>query len=414
MMKLALHWQIFIAIALAVPAGIFLDAPGAVSTYEFLGQLFIQSLKMLIVPLIVAAIISGMSSIGSEKGFARLSIKTLIYYTSTSLMAILIGLTIVNWIEPGIVDGAPAQHLLGLAEISDSHKAAVADKGSSDLLGIFLRMVPPNIVQAAAQGQMLGLITFALIFGFMMTQLQSKLREPMVLFWQGLNEIMMKMTHLIMRFAPIGVFGLIAKTTAQTGFEAIQVVAWFFLAVIIALALHSLVALPMILYFIGRMNPLKHLQAMSPAILTAFSTSSSAATLPKTMDCVQNRSGVSSKVSSFTLPLGATVNMDGTALYECVAAIFIAQAYGMELSFQVQFTVVIVALMTSIGVAGIPSASLVAIVLILSTIGLPLEAVGLILAVDRVLDMCRTSVNVFSDSCAAVMIAKSEGESPLS
>lgn len=369
---------------------------------------------MLIVPLIVAAIISGMSSIGSEKGFARLSIKTLIYYTSTSLMAILIGLSIVNWIEPGIVDGAPAQHLLGLAEISDSHKAAVADKGSSDLLGIFLRMVPPNIVQAAAQGQMLGLITFALIFGFMMTQLQTKLREPMVLFWQGLNEIMMKMTHLIMRFAPIGVFGLIAKTTAQTGFEAIQVVAWFFLAVIIALALHSLVALPMILYFMGRMNPLKHLQAMSPAILTAFSTSSSAATLPKTMDCVQNRSGVSSKVSSFTLPLGATVNMDGTALYECVAAIFIAQAYGMELSFQVQFTVVIVALMTSIGVAGIPSASLVAIVLILSTIGLPLEAVGLILAVDRVLDMCRTSVNVFSDSCAAVMIAKSEGESPLS
>lgn len=414
MIKLALHWQIFIAIALAVPSGIFLDAPGAVSTYEFLGQLFIQSLKMLIVPLIVAAIISGMSSIGSEKGFARLSIKTLIYYTSTSLMAILIGLTIVNWIEPGIVDGAPAQHLLGLAEISDSHKVAVADKGSSDLLGIFLRMVPPNIVQAAAQGQMLGLITFALIFGFMMTQLQSKLREPMMLFWQGLNEIMMKMTHLIMRFAPIGVFGLIAKTTAQTGFEAIQVVAWFFLAVIIALALHSLVALPMILYFIGRMNPLKHLQAMSPAILTAFSTSSSAATLPKTMDCVQNRSGVSSKVSSFTLPLGATVNMDGTALYECVAAIFIAQAYGMELSFQVQFTVVIVALMTSIGVAGIPSASLVAIVLILSTIGLPLEAVGLILAVDRVLDMCRTSVNVFSDSCAAVMIAKSEGESPLS
>lgn len=414
MIKLALHWQIFIAIALAVPAGIFLDAPGAISTYEFLGQLFIQSLKMLIVPLIVAAIISGMSSIGSEKGFARLSIKTLIYYTSTSLMAILIGLSIVNWIEPGIVDGAPAQHLLGLAEISDSHKAAVADKGSSDLLGIFLRMVPPNIVQAAAQGQMLGLITFALIFGFMMTQLQIKLREPMVLFWQGLNEIMMKMTHLIMRFAPIGVFGLIAKTTAQTGFEAIQVVAWFFLAVIIALALHSLVALPMILYFMGRMNPLKHLQAMSPAILTAFSTSSSAATLPKTMDCVQNRSGVSSKVSSFTLPLGATVNMDGTALYECVAAIFIAQAYGMELSFQVQFTVVIVALMTSIGVAGIPSASLVAIVLILSTIGLPLEAVGLILAVDRVLDMCRTSVNVFSDSCAAVMIAKSEGESPLS
>lgn len=229
------------------------------------------------------------------------------------------------------------------------------------------------------------------------------------MFWQGLNEIMMKMTNLIMKFAPIGVFALIAKTSATTGAEAIGIVGMFFLAVVIALGLHTFVLLPCVLG-IFKINPKKHFTNMSPALLTAFSTSSSAATLPKTMDCIQQNAGVSKKVSSFTLPLGATVNMDGTALYECVAAIFIAQAYGMELTFQVQFTIVLVALMTSIGVAGIPSASLVAIVLILTTIGLPLEGVGLILAVDRVLDMCRTSVNVFSDSCAAVMIAKSEGE----
>lgn len=413
-LKLALHWQILIAILLAIPAGIFLDQPGAVETYSFLGQLFIQGLKMLIVPLIASAIITGMSSIGNEKGFARLSVKTLLYYMSTSLVAIIIGLAVVNIMSPGLVNGEPARELIGLAELPEAKKEAVSGKGAGDILGIFLRMVPSNIVGAAAQGQMLGIITFALIFGFMVTRLKSDLRETMVKFWQGLNDIMMMMTDLIMKFAPIGVFGLIAKTTANTGIEAIQVVGWFFAAVIVALGAHTFVALPLVLLLWAKVDPRRHFQAMSPALLTAFSTSSSAATLPKTMDCVQNRAGVSKKVSSFTLPLGATVNMDGTALYECVAAIFIAQAYGLEMTFQVQFTVVIVALMTSIGVAGIPSASLVAIVLILTTIGLPLEGVGLILAVDRILDMCRTSVNVFSDSCAAVMIAKSEGESPLS
>lgn len=409
MKKVALHWQILIAIILAIPAGMFLNTASAIETYTFIGKLFIQALKMLIIPLIASAIITGMSSIGSEKGFARLSIKTLAYYTMTSLMAILIGLLVVNLMSPGLVDGAPAKELLGLAEISESKRAAVEGKSSGDLLGIFLRMVPPNIVNAAAQGQMLGLITFSLIFGFMVTRLESPLKENMEMFWQGLNEIMMKMTNLIMKFAPIGVFALIAKTSATTGAEAIGIVGMFFLAVVIALGLHTFVLLPCVLG-IFKINPKKHFTNMSPALLTAFSTSSSAATLPKTMDCIQQNAGVSKKVSSFTLPLGATVNMDGTALYECVAAIFIAQAYGMELTFQVQFTIVLVALMTSIGVAGIPSASLVAIVLILTTIGLPLEGVGLILAVDRVLDMCRTSVNVFSDSCAAVMIAKSEGE----
>ena len=181
--------------------------------------------------------------------------------------------------------------------------------------------------------------------------------------------------------------------------------------VLTALAVHVFVTMPLLLRMVAQVNPVRHYRAMAPALLTAFSTASSSATLPLTMDCVEKNAGVSNRTSSFVLPLGATVNMDGTALYECVAAIFIAQAYGLELSFATQFSIVLIALLTSIGVAGIPAASLVAIVVILSAIGLPAEGVGLILAVDRILDMCRTGVNVFSDSCGAVIIARSEGES---
>jgi Na+/H+-dicarboxylate symporter len=217
-----------------------------------------------------------------------------------------------------------------------------------------------------------------------------------------------------MKFAPLGVFGLVAKTVAGISPEQLDELAvslgTFTLSVLLALAVHVLVSMPILLAFIARVNPMLHYKAMMPALLTAFSTASSSATLPLTMECVQDNAKVSSRTSSFVLPLGATVNMDGTALYECVAAMFIAQAYGLELSFVTQFTIVLIALLTSIGVAGIPAASLVAITIILTTIGLPAEAIGLILAVDRILDMFRTSVNVFSDSCGAVIIAKSEGE----
>jgi len=223
-------------------------------------------------------------------------------------------------------------------------------------------------------------------------------------------EVMMLITDWVMKFAPIGVFALVAKVVASTGFGAFKPLALFFVTVLAALAVHFFVVMPLLLRVFGRVNPLRHYRAMAPALLTAFSTSSSSATLPLTLECVEKNAGVSNRTSSFVLPLGATINMDGTALYECVAAMFIAQAYGVELGFAAQFTVVMVALLTSIGVAGIPAASLVAISIILATIGLPAEAIGLILAVDRILDMCRTTVNVFSDSCGAVLIARSEGE----
>jgi Na+/H+-dicarboxylate symporter len=416
MMKLKLHWQILIALLLAVIAGSLAGSSAEFlgvrfySMFDFIGTLFLNALKMLIVPLVVSSIIVGIAGIGSGGAFGRLGLKTLLYYLTTSLFAILVGLVIVNTVAPGIVDGAPAKHLIGLSENISDVVAKVEGKGSGDLIGIFLRMVPTNVVAAAAEGQMLGLIFFSLLFGFFMTKIEEVYAEKMYNFWQGTFQVMMRITDWVMKFAPIGVFGLVAKVVASTGYAAFIPLAWFFFTVLAGLAVHFLVVLPLMLYFVGRVNPLRHYRAMAPALLTAFSTSSSAATLPLTMECVEKNAGVSNRTSSFVLPLGATVNMDGTALYECVAAMFIAQAYGIELGFVQQFTIVLMALVTSIGVAAIPSASLVAIAIILAAVGLPVEAIGLILAVDRVLDMCRTSVNIFSDSCGAVIIARRTGE----
>lgn len=416
MKKIKLHWQILIALLLAVIAGTLTGTDASLfgvtffSLYQFIGSLFLNALKMLIVPLIVSSIIVGIAGIGGSSSLGRLGGKTLLYYMTTSLIAILIGLTVVNIVAPGIVDGEPVKDMIGLTGDVDEIKGKVEGKGAGDVVDVFLRMVPTNIVSAAANGQMLGLIFFSLLFGFFLTKVQEAYAESLFNFWQGVYEVMMLITDWVMKFAPIGVFALVAKVVASTGFDAFKPLALFFITVVVALALHFFAVMPVLLRVVGRVNPWRHYRAMLPALLTAFSTSSSSATLPMTLECVEKNAGVSNKTSSFVLPLGATINMDGTALYECVAAIFIAQAYGIELSFATQFTIVMVALLTSIGVAGIPSASLVAISIILAAIGLPIEAIGLILAVDRVLDMCRTTVNVFSDSCGAVVIARTEGE----
>jgi len=416
---LPLHWQIMLALVLAVIAGSLSGETASLfgvnlySVYEFFGTLFLNALKMLIVPLVVSSIIVGMMGIGSGENLGRLGGKTLVYYALSSLLAILLGLLLVNLTTPGISNGEPIKDLIGLADMPSSLSEEVEGKGAADIVSVFLRMVPPNIVSAAADGQMLGLIFFSLLFGFFATRLSAKQTDVVQGFWQSVLDIMMHMTNWVMKFAPLGVFALVAKVAAVSGVDVFKPLAIFFFTVLAALALHAGGTLYLVLRYVAKVNPLLHYKAMSPALLTAFSTSSSSATLPLTMECVEQKAGVSNRVSSFTLPLGATVNMDGTALYECVAAMFIAQAYGLELSLTTQFIIVLVALITSIGVAGIPSASLVAITIILSTIGLPLEAVGLILAVDRVLDMCRTSVNIFSDSVAAVVIGRLEGETDI-
>lgn len=417
MLKIKLHWQILVAMGLAVLAGLVVGTEGGVlgvrfvDVFSFVGTLFLNALKMLIVPLIVSSIIVGIAGIGSGSGFGRLGAKTLGYYALTSLFAILIGLTLVNITEPGIVIGEPAREVIGLSADTDSVMEKVAGRDASDVVDVFLRMIPTNVVDAAANGQMLGLIFFSLLFGYFMTRLEERRQiDSLFGFWEGVFAVMMRITDAIMKLAPIGVFALVAKIVATTGLSAFAPLAVFFLTVIAALAIHMLVTMPLLLKFVVGVNPWRHFRAMAPALLTAFSTSSSSATLPVTMECVEKNAGVSNRTTSFVLPLGATVNMDGTALYECVAAMFIAQAYGLEMSFATQFTVVTLALLTSIGVAGIPAASLVAISVILAAIGLPAEGIGLILAVDRILDMCRTTVNVFSDSCGAVVVGRLEGE----
>jgi Na+/H+-dicarboxylate symporter len=417
--RLALHWQILIAMAIGAGCGALSGTEAGIGSlsfyaiYDFLGTLFMNALKMLIVPLIVSSLISGMAGFGPGNELGRIGVKTLGYYLLSSAIAILIGLFITNLIQPGIVDGKAAGELLHFDNSSTEVAgmlASVEQRGAGDFARLVLDMVPTNIVAAAVEGQMLGLITFSLLFGFFMTRIGGAEGDVVQRFWAGTFGVMMRITLLVMRFAPLGVFGLVAKTVAATGFAAFGPMLTFFITVVIALLIHFLVALPLLLWFVGRVHPYAHIKAMAPALLTAFSTASSSATLPVTMECLEKNSGVSNRVSGFVLPLGATVNMDGTALYECAAALFIAQAYGLDLTIGQQLAVVVTALLTSIGVAGIPAASLVAIGVILGVLGLPLEAIGVLLITDRVLDMMRTTVNIFSDSCGAVVIARSEGE----
>ena len=416
MFRLKLHWQILIAIVLAAIVGHLVGQDSGFlgvafyDVFDFVGTLFINALKMLIVPLIASSIIVGVAGIGSSGDLGRLGGKTLLFYAITTLSAILVGLVLVNTVQPGLVNGEPAQDLLALSADADTVAAKVGEKGAGDVVEIFLRMVPPNIIEAAANGEMLGLIFFSILFGFFMTRLGHETADPLFRFWDAVFHVMMRMTEWVMLFAPIGVFGLVARTVAKTGFDAAAPLIVFALTVLGALLFHAAVTLPSMLRMVAKVSPLALYRAIAPALLTAFSTASSSATLPITIDCVEKNAGVPNRISSFVLPLGATVNMNGTALYECVAAMFIAQAYGLELSFGVQFSIVVIALVTSIGVAGIPSASLVAIAIILSAVGLAVEAIGVLFVFDRVLDMARTSINILGDACCAVIVARLEGE----
>jgi proton glutamate symport protein len=436
MKRLATHWQILIALALATVTalamrGLFHGAAeesiqmrfvsGALETCRFVGDLFMRALKMIIVPLIVTAVVSGITGMKGVEGFGRLGMKTAAFYMASSLVAITMGLVVVNVIQPGLVDGKPNETIKAAfettgaaADQADKEKVEEAGKREGkDFLGIFKAMLPENVVDAASDnGQMLGVIVFSILFAIAATQLPGDAGDSVRHFFGAANEAMITVTRWIMAAAPIGVYALILPVVYETGGELFWQLGKYFFTVLLALGLHLFMVLPLALKYVGKVSPLAHFKAMRPAILLAFSTASSSATLPVTMRAVQDNAGVSKRVASFTLPLGATVNMDGTALYECVAVIFVAQVMGIQLGLGEQFFIVIAALLTSVGVAGIPSASLVAILLILKNSGIPGAemAVVTLLAVDRLLDMSRTAVNVFSDSCAAVIIGQSEGE----
>lgn len=403
MKKIALHWQILIALFAAVLFGIYFTS--YVGYISWMGTIFMRALKMIIVPLILTSVMSGVANLSSEDNLGKLGVKTISYYLFTSVLAIVTGLLLVNLIQPGV--GAD----IGLKESVEG-----LDKAKESFGSTLINIIPKNIFSALLNGDMLSIIFFALLAGYFITKLQGKHKDMLV---TGVNagfELMMKITEFIIRFTPYGIFGIVANTVAEQAgnadqlFSLVQQLGWYVLTVMLGLFIHFSVSLPLMLKFMGRINPFKHLGAMRIPLLTAFSTSSSSATLPLTIEAAEKNAGISNKTTSFVLPLGATINMDGTALYECVAVLFISQAYGIDLSIGQQVVVVATALLASIGAAGIPMAGLVMMSVVLSAVNLPQEGIGLIIAVDRILDMFRTTVNVWSDSCGAAIIAASEGE----
>ncbi len=399
MLRLQLHWQILIALILGVFYGIFIS--GHTGYIAWMGDLFLRALRMIIIPLVFSSIVTGITNIGNARNIGVLGIKTMAYYLSTSTLAILTGLFMVNIFKPGVN-----------ADIELTHEP-VLEVTEGTLGQTLLRIIPENIfLSFSDNNQMLSVIFFALLFGFFITRVDREHQPPLIDFFKALFEVMMKVTLFVIRFTPLGIFGLIAaRVAAQDNLMSLMQSMGIYMFVVIAgILIHIFVTLPLIVYFVGKEKPFRHFAAARTPLLTAFTTSSSNATLPLTMEAVKNNSGVSDKVSSFTLPLGATINMDGAALYECVAVIFIAQAYGIDLTVGQQVIVVLTSLLASVGSAGVPMAGLVMITIVLTAVGLPLEGVGLILAVDRIIDMFRTSANVWSDVCGAVIIAKTEGE----
>jgi proton glutamate symport protein len=398
-----LHWQILIAMLVGTIAGL-IGGDAVVPKVGWLGSLFIRLLKMVIVPLILTSIISGVAAVGGGRDLGRLFGKTLGYYVLSSTLAILAGLVVVNIIRPG--DGAV---------IAGSDKAEIPEVSTpSSPIDLILDIVPENIVAAAAKPDMLSVIFFSILMGMSIASLPDKPRIVLVDLFEAAFQAMMRLTSGVIRFAPIGVFGLITRVVGTSGLESFRALGLYMLTIFLGLTFHLLVTLPLLLLILGRIKPRIHFRNMAEPMAMAFSTSSSGATLPVTLDAVENKVGVSNRISSFVLPMGATVNMDGTALYECAGVLFIAQVLGVDLSIGQQLIVVLTALLASIGAAAVPSAGLVIIFIVLEAVNLrgpEVEAiVGAMLAVDRPLDMYRTVVNVFSDSAGAAIIARTEGE----
>ncbi|MFP4640483.1 MAG: dicarboxylate/amino acid:cation symporter [Guyparkeria sp.] len=411
---MALHWQILGALVAAFFVGSVFGTEAAGiplgNIYGFVGGLFLDALKMLIVPLITASIITGVASMGTAGGVGVMAGRTMLYYLFSTTLAVTTALLVMNLYQPGVSDGQPLSQSVELPPIGDEVSGRLEGQELSGFFNILREMVPANIVEAGADAQMLGLIFFSVLFGIALTRVTSPGQQVVKDFWAGVQDVMIQITHWVMRVAPIGVFALVAGVIAESGLSVLLPMLDFFVAVVLGLAIHALVVLPLVLWFVARRSPITFIRAIWPALLVAFSTSSSAGTLPVTLNALTQRAGVSRETASFVLPLGATINMDGTALYECAAVLFIAQAYGVDLSLSMQVLIVVLALVTSIGVAAVPSASLVAIALILGVLGLPAEAMGLLLVVDRLLDMVRTSVNVYSDATGAVVVARLRGE----
>ncbi|MHC4702182.1 MAG: dicarboxylate/amino acid:cation symporter [Planctomycetota bacterium] len=374
-------------------------AAGALAQLDFVGSMFIRLLKMIIIPLIVASLVSGVASLGDARSLGRLGGKTFLYYMCTTVIAVVVGLVLVNVVRPG--DRFDPERAPRTTMSTESEPPSI--------MSVLEDIVPENIVDAMARSNVLSVIFFSILLGAAIISVGDKAR-PLAAFFESLNTVVMKIVHWIMALAPIGVFALMGRMVGTLGLSVMKPLGFHMITVILGLAIHAFVVLPLLLRFFAKYSPLRFARNMFSAVLTAFSTASSSATLPITMECVEKNAGVSNRVASFVLPLGATINMDGTALYEAVAAMFIAQAYAYDLGLGQQLVIVLTATLASIGAAAIPSAGLVTMVIVLRSVNLPMEGIGMIWAVDRILDMFRTAVNVWGDSCGSAVVARLEGE----
>jgi Na+/H+-dicarboxylate symporter len=391
--------QIFIALTLGLLLGISLNQSGHgeyAASLKPIGDLFLNGIKMLIVPLIFISLVSGVTSLRDMATMGRLSIKTLALYLGTTAVAITIGLALAAVFQPGV-------------GIELGSAATVAAAESPSLVATLVGLVPANPVAAFAQGNVLQIIIFAILFGLAIT-LAGDAARPVKVFMDSLNEVFYKFTGIIISFAPYGVFALITWVAGTYGLEMLAPLAKVIGVVYLGCIIHAVVVYSGLIKFVARLNPVRYVQGVIEPAIVAFSSTSSAGTLPITMMSAERNLGVSRGVSSFVLPLGTTINMDGTALYQGVCALFIAQAYGIDLSFAQYATIVLTATLASIGTAGVPGAGLIMLSLVLTSVGLPLEGVAIIAGIDRVLDMARTSLNVVGDCAVAVLVAKSEGQ----
>lgn len=373
------------------------------------GDIFIRLLTMIAVPLVLASLIVGAASLSDLKHIAKIGGKTLGFYALTALIAITIGLVCANVIQPGKFMPEETKARL-LETFQDDAQSKIDQNVSMNIVDFIVNIVPRNPFKAIADGDFLQIVFFAILFGIFLSQIKTDKSKTVIDFFDGISNAMIMLVEKIMYVAPIAVFTLMSATVAEFGFNILQTLLLYSLTVIIGLTILTFVEYPVLLKIFTKVNVFNFFKVQRPVIAVAFSTSSSAATLPVTMDICEKKLGVPNRIASFVLPLGTTVNMDGTALYQAVAAMFIAQVYGFDLNLTQQLTIVFTAALAAIGTAPVPGIGLIMLIIVLKSVGIPEEGIALIIGVDRILDMCRTVPNVIADSLACVVIASSEGE----
>ena len=403
--KIGLTTKIFIALiagAIAglllnyvVPAGFVRDSLLINGILYVVGQGFIRLMQMLVVPLVFCSLVCGSMSIGDTKKLGSVGVRTLVFYLITTALAITVALTVGNLINPGI--GLNMGAIKAAENITAAEPTSVADT--------ILNIIPKNIFTALSDGTMLQIIFFALVLGIILAKIGDR-TEVVKNFFAQFNDIMMEMTMLVMSFAPFGVFCLIAKTFAGIGFDAFVPLLKYMAGVMIALFIQCFIVYMILLRGLGSVNPIRFIKKFFPVMAFAFSTATSNATIPLSIDTLTEKMGVSKKISSFTIPLGATINMDGTAIMQGVAVVFAAQAFGIHLDMIDYITVIGTATLASIGTAGVPSVGLVTLTMVFNSVGLPVEAIALIMGIDRILDMSRTAVNITGDAVCTMIVAK--------